>query len=131
MVSNIPTNQKLYQIVKDEIYTKYPNHSAYRSGLLVKTYKKRFMEKFPNLEPYVSYENSKDINSQGLKRWFSENWTNQRGETGYKYKSDIYRPTRRVTKETPLTFSELSQDEIDRARREKYRKGRITKFMTS
>ena len=26
---------------------------------------------------------------QGLRRWFREKWVNQRGEIGYKYKSDI------------------------------------------
>ena len=36
-----PTNKKLYEEVKKEIYAKYPKHSAYRSGLLVQEYKKR------------------------------------------------------------------------------------------
>ena len=36
-----PTNKKLYEKVKKEIYKKYPKNSAYRSGLLVKTYKER------------------------------------------------------------------------------------------
>ena len=36
-----PTNKKLYEEVKKEIYAKYPKHSAYRSGLLVKEYKER------------------------------------------------------------------------------------------
>ena len=36
-----PKNKKLYEKVKDEIYKEYPKHSAYRSGLLVKEYKKR------------------------------------------------------------------------------------------
>lgn len=124
MGTSIPTDQKLYQKIKDEIYIKYPNHSAYRSALLVKTYKTRFKEKFPHLEPYEG----PSVSHQGLKRWFSENWTNQRGETGYKYKSDIYRPTRRVNKETPKTFLELNKEDIDRARREKYKKGRVTRF---
>ena len=53
---------------------------------------------------------------------------NQRGKTGYKYKSDVYRPTKRITKDTPATFSELSKKEIDRARREKASKGRVEKF---
>ena len=33
-----PKNKKLYEEVKDEIYKKYPKHSAYRSGLLVQEY---------------------------------------------------------------------------------------------
>ncbi len=33
----VPKNKKLYEKVKKEIYAKNPKHSAYRSGLLVKT----------------------------------------------------------------------------------------------
>ena len=36
-----PKNKKLYEEVKNEIYRRYPQHSAYRSGLLVKEYKAR------------------------------------------------------------------------------------------
>ena len=36
-----PVNKQLYAQVKREIYTKYPKHSAYRSGLLVQEYKRR------------------------------------------------------------------------------------------
>ena len=34
-----PKNKKLYEEVKNEVYRRYPQHSAYRSGLLVKEYK--------------------------------------------------------------------------------------------
>ena len=36
-----PKDKKLYEEVKEEIYKKYPKHSAYRSGLIVQEYKKR------------------------------------------------------------------------------------------
>lgn len=36
---NEPLNKELYLKVKKEVYKKYPKHSAYRSGLLVKKYK--------------------------------------------------------------------------------------------
>ena len=36
-----PSNMKLYEEVKAEIFVKYPKHAAYRSGLLVQEYKKR------------------------------------------------------------------------------------------
>ena len=36
-----PTNKKLYENVKEEIYKKHPKHSAYRSGLLVQEYKRQ------------------------------------------------------------------------------------------
>ena len=115
-----PTDKKLYEKVKTDIYKKYPQHSAYRSGLLVKEYKSRG-------GTYSGKENQ----STGLNRWFKENWKNQRNESGYKYKSDIYRPTRRVNEKTPATFTELSKKEIDRARREKASKGRVDKFKQS
>ena len=60
--------------------------------------------------------------TSGLNRWFSENWTNQRGETGYKYKSDIYRPNIKITKDTPTTFKELKEKEIEKARQENIKK---------
>ena len=114
---SVPTDKKLYEKVKAEIYKKYPKHSAYRSGLLVKEYKSQGGK-------YSGKEN----NSSGLNRWFREDWKNQRGESGYKYKSDIYRPNNKITKKTPTTFNELSKKEIDRARREKASKGRVKEF---
>ena len=55
-------------------------------------------------------------------------WESQRGETGYKHKSDVYRPTVRVNKETPTTFKELTKEQIERARAEKQKTGRVKKF---
>ena len=106
-----PTNTKLYEEVKKEIYAKYPKHSAYRSGLLVQEYKKRG----------GGYSGDKSKGSLG--RWFKEDWKNQRGETGYEKKGDVYRPTKRVNSKTPTTFSELSKKEIESAKKEKQRQG--------
>ena len=112
-----PTDKKLYEKVKAEIYKKHPQHSAYRSGLLVKEYKLRGGK-------YSGKENQ----STGLNRWFREEWKNQRNESGYKYKSDVYRPTKRITKDTPATFNELSKKEIDTARRKKASTGKVDRF---
>ena len=114
---SVPANKKLYEEVKAEIYKKYPKHSAYRSGLLVQEYKRR-----------GGTHEGKEKQTKGLNRWFLENWKNQRGEIGLKHKSDVYRPTVKVTKETPTTFKELTPQEIEKARREKYLKGRVSKF---
>ena len=114
-----PINKDLYERIKKEIMTKYPKHSAYRSGLIVKAYK----------EAGGKYEGTKPSKT-GLKRWFNERWTNQRGEVGYKYKSDIYRPNIRITKDTPTTFNELTKKEIETGRRKKYLDGRVDKFKT-
>ena len=112
-----PANQKLYEQVKKEIYEKYPKHSAYRSGLLVQEYKRRG-------GTYKGKENK----SSGLNRWFKEDWKNQRGETGYKSKSDVYRPIVKVNKDTPTTFKELTKEQFEKARKEKKNKGRVSKF---
>ena len=122
---NVPTDNFLYKKIKKKIYKKIPKHSAYRSGLLVQSYKKAFSKKYgKKKQPYTGKKTKK----RGLKRWFKEKWVNQRGEIGYKYKSDIYRPSRRITKKTPTTHKELSKREIKRARKEKYTKGRVKKF---
>ena len=39
---NEPVDMKLYEKVKKKVYKKHPKHSAYRSGILVQTYKKTF-----------------------------------------------------------------------------------------
>ena len=97
-----PVDKELYEKVKKEIYAKYQQHSAYRSGLLVQEYKRRG----------GTYKGS-ETKTNGLNLWFASKWRNQRGEVGYKYKSDVYRPTVRVTKDTPTTFAELTEKEIE------------------
>jgi hypothetical protein len=120
-----PSDPALYARVKEDIYIRIPKHSAYRSGILVKTYKSAFAEKYgARASPYIGER----VPNTGLSRWFAEEWRNQRGEVGYKYKSDIYRPTRRITARTPTTFNELSSSQISRARAEKSRRGRVRRF---
>tara|TARA_R110002073_G_scaffold253016_8_gene415690 strand:- start:6799 stop:7170 length:372 start_codon:yes stop_codon:yes gene_type:complete len=121
----VPRDEKLYNKTKRYIYKKYPKHSAYRSGLLVQEYKKRFSKKYgKKRDPYIGKKTEK----KGLGRWFREKWVNQRGEVGYRYKSDVYRPSKRITKKTPKTYKELSKQQIKNARSKKYRKGRVNKF---
>jgi hypothetical protein len=120
-----PRDRKLYNKTKKKLYKKYPKHSAYRSGLVVKTYKKNFAKKYGRSKPpYIGKKTKK----KGLTRWFREKWVNQRGKVGYKYKNDIYRPTYRITKKTPLTHKELGKKRISKARQTKYTKGRVNRF---
>ena len=119
-----PVDKKLYNNIKKIVYKKYPKHSAYRSGILVQEYKKNFAQKYGNKNPYFGTKTKK----KGLARWFLEDWRNQRGEVGYKYKNDVYRPTRRITKKTPKTFKELTKKKIKKARTKKYRIGRVDRF---
>jgi hypothetical protein len=118
-----PRDIALYEKVKKEIYRKHPKHSAYRSGLLVQAYKKEY-SRTRSGSPYSGRKPKRS----GLSRWYAEKWRNQRGEVGYRYKSDVYRPTRRITTRTPVTFSELRKSEIRRARRAKSRSGRVKRF---
>lgn len=120
-----PKDLKLYEKIKNKLYKKIKKHSAYRSGLLVQKYKEAFKKKYGTKKnPYTGKKTPK----KGLSRWFKEKWVNQRGEVGYKYKNDIYRPSRRINKKTPLTHKELSKKEIKKARTKKYRHGRVNKF---
>jgi len=122
-MSNIPTDPALYQRILNKYRKKMPKSSAYRSGLIVKEYKDKFKAKYGNKKPYTGKKTSK-----GLERWFKEDWKNQRGGIGYKKKSDVYRPTKRITKDTPATFKELSKKELKEAQKEKAKTGRVKKF---
>lgn len=120
----VPRDKKLYKRVKKKVYKQIPKHSAYRSGILVQQYKKSFKKKHGNKNPYMGKKTKK----KGLSRWFLEKWKNQRGKIGYKYKSDVYRPTHRITKKTPITFSELTKKQLKISRSIKLKKGRVNKF---
>ena len=120
-----PKDPKLYESVKKKLYISNPVHSAYRSGILVKKYKDSFKRKYGDtISPYEG----KKPKTTGLPRWFKEDWKSDTGKYRYTSKSSVYRPTIRVTKKTPLTFSELSPQKIQRAKREKAQKGRVSKF---
>ena len=123
---SIPLDKILYEKVKAEIYRKNPVHSAYRSGLLVQEYKRRggrykgkTMEKGVDRPP---------AELGGLKRWFKEDWRTQSGKTTYQKKGDIFRPTKRVSAETPITMSELTKKEKKKASIEKAKTGRVQSF---
>jgi hypothetical protein len=124
-MDNRPTRRDiiLYDKIKKDISDKY-KHSAYRSGLIVKKYKEEYVKKYNRDDAYIG-DKPKLSN---LQRWFLEDWKNQRGETGYKYKTDIYRPTIRINNDTPTTFDELTKDQIIKAKKEKATKGRVKKF---
>ena len=86
IIDNLP----LYEQAKKEVYKQYPKHSAYRSGQLVKRYK----------ELGGTYSGKKP-KEDGLTRWFKEEWKSIGGEY------PTYRPTKRITKYTPLTVDEI------------------------
>lgn len=119
-----PKDPVLYESVKKKVYVKIPKHSAYRSGILVKTYKEEYEKKHKSKDAYTGTKKQ----SSPLSRWFGEEWRNQRGEVGYQKKGDIYRPTKKVSKDTPKTYKELSKTDIANAMREKKKTGRVVKY---
>lgn len=108
-------DSKLYEKARNKY--KHLRHSAYKSGLVVQEYK-RLGGKY----------SGKKAQKKGLSRWFKEEWRNQDGKVGYKRKSDIYRPTKRITSKTPTTHGELTKRQIKRARKEKAATGRVKRF---
>lgn len=92
-------DKDIYEKAKKEVYATYKKPSAYRSGMLVKRYKE--------LGGTYSGEKTK----KGLVRWFKEEW---RDVNPNKTKSSypVYRPTKRVSKETPLTLKEIKKTNL-------------------
>jgi len=87
---SIPINIKLYNQVKLEADEIYQKPSAYKSGYIVKEYKRRG-------GLYIDSDSDKK-----LSQWFLEKWK----DVGHK-QYPVYRPTRRINKTTPLTVNEI------------------------
>jgi len=67
--------------------------------------------------------------AEGLKRWFAEKWTNQKGDpcgSGTTKGTPKCRPSKRVTGETPKTWSELSESQKKHAIADKQKVGHKT-----
>ncbi len=86
-----PVNQELYNRVKKYADTIYKKPSAYKSGFIVKKYKELGGEYIDDNKP------------KNLQRWFKEEW---KDVGGLEY--PVYRPTKRVSKKTPLTPAEIN-----------------------
>ena len=63
-----------------------------------------------------------------LRRWFKEDWRTPKGKKDYSKGENTFRPTKRITKDTPTTWSELTPAEKARAKKEKDTKGRVSKY---
>lgn len=86
----VPLDTNLYERVKKEADEKYDKPSAYKSGWIVKRYKE------------LGGKYKDDKKTKGLKRWFREKWTDV---AGLDY--PVFRPTKRISKDTPLTADEI------------------------
>jgi len=87
---SVPLDKELYKKAKEIADKTYDKPSAYKSGFIVKTYK----------DMGGTYKNTGE--RKGLKEWFQSEWK----DIGNK-KYPVYRPTKRISKDTPLTPSEI------------------------
>lgn len=91
---SIPKNTKLYNDVKKYADTIYKKPSAYKSGFIVQEYKRRG----------GTYE---DDGEKPLKRWFDEKWKDIGGR-----EYPVFRPTKRISKDTPLLPIEIKPSNL-------------------
>ena len=122
-MSNKPTDFVLYNLVKSQISRRIPKHSAYRSGLIVKTYKERFKKKYGNKSAYIGKKPKGNLTA-----WFKEDWRTDKGKKTYKEGGTIFRPTKKVNKDTPKLMQELSAKDKQKAIAEKKKTGRVKKY---
>lgn len=95
----IPINKNLYSKAKEIANEIYDRPSAYKSGFIVKKYK----------ELGGRYSGSRK--KSPLKRWFNEEWKDinpHKTETSY----PVYRPTKKISAETPLTADEIDYTDL-------------------
>lgn len=91
----IPLNKQLYNKVLKQANEIYKKPSAYKSGYIVKTYKK------------LGGKYKEDGKEKKLKRWFKEDWKDI-GKKDY----PVYRPTKRINAKTPLTNKEIDEKQL-------------------
>lgn len=83
-------NQPLYDKVKKEADKIYAKPSAYKSGYIVKKYKE------------LGGTYTDDNKPKKLERWMNEKWQDVGG-----LEYPVYRPTKRISKDTPLLPDEI------------------------
>ena len=88
---NIPLDTELYEKIKKRADKIYEKPSAYKSSYIVKTYKS------------LGGKYSGTKTTEGLSAWNKEKWENVGDDNQF----PTLRPTKRVSKKTPLTVSEI------------------------
>lgn len=91
----IPKDINLYNKVKREADFVYKKPSAYKSGFIVKKYKE------------LGGEYIEDNKPKNLKRWFQEDWKDIGGKS-----YPVFRPTKRISMNTPLTEKEINKKQL-------------------
>ena len=125
-----PIDKELYEKVKQMASEKFETPTSwYRSAWIVKTYKK--------LGGRYDTPKTKEVEKQGLIRWANEQWVNLnapiydtqgkligyepcgRKEASLKGTYPLCRPLKRITEDTPITYRELTKEQIQQANRKK------------
>jgi hypothetical protein len=91
----IVANPELYQKVKEYADTIYKKSSAFKSMFIQKVYQQ-------NKGTYID-----DNKPKNLKRWMKEEWRDV-GNKDY----PVFRPTKRISKQTPLTVDEIDKQNL-------------------
>ena len=63
-----------------------------------------------------------------LKRWFKEDWKTLSGDEDYSKGDRSFRPTKRISEDTPATASELTPQEKAKGKEEKKKTGRVKRW---
>ena len=97
-----PANQQLYNEVKEKIMKSYKKNSAFASGAIVKEYKR------------LGGKYIEDNKPRNLKRWFREEWIDINPVLGILDDDayPVFRPTKRVSKETPALLQEIPVEKL-------------------
>ena len=65
---------------------------------------------------------------KNLNRWFKEEWKTPSGNEDYSKGENTFRPTKKISKKTPKTWSQLSDADKAKAKKEKNTKGRVSEY---
>ena len=90
-----PLDPELYEYAKRQADKIYKKSSAYKSGYIVKLYKR------------LGGEYLEDNKEHSLGRWYKEMWKDV-GNKNY----PVYRPTIRINENTPLTVNEIDRENL-------------------
>jgi len=97
-----PIDTELYEQVKNHIRSIYKKPSAYASGAIVREYKR------------LGGRYKEDGDPKKLQRWFKEDWIDINPMLGVDDKNayPLYRPTKRVNRETPTILQDIPLDRL-------------------
>ena len=101
---SIPIDKDLYNISKQIVFSQYKKNSAYRSMAIQKLYKELGGKYYENID-----EKLKPLTQWKLEKWKDIN-PNKKTNKSY----PVYRPSIRINKDTPLTFYEIDEKDLEK-----------------